>query len=164
MAGKTSGEIVIRIKNETKSDNKTEIVNEEYNESSVNEFSNALKNIVHNEAFQYVKQVAINEARYEINKDFAMRDDYIGQRDINISLGVISKVYSIGTSVVSGAIMGGAIGASVALAGSLLVEGIQVYQNLDQQNIKIAQLNSQLDYNRIRAGYSLTSGSIGENK
>jgi hypothetical protein len=164
MAGKTSGEIVIRIKNETKSDNKTEIVNEEYNESSVNEFSNALKNIVHNEAFQYVKQVAINEARYEVNKDFAMRDDYIGQRDINISLGVISKVYSIGTSVVSGAIMGGAIGASVALAGSLLVEGIQVYQNLDQQNIKIAQLNSQLDYNRIRAGYSLTSGSIGENK
>ena len=164
MAGKTSGEIVIRIKNETKSDNKTEIVSEEYNESSVNEFSNALKNIVHNEAFQYAKQVAINEARYEINKDFAMRDDYIGQRDINISLGVISKVYSIGTSVVSGAIMGGAIGASVALAGSLLVEGIQVYQNLDQQNIKIAQLNSQLDYNRIRTGYSLTSGSIGENK
>ena len=163
MAGKTSGEIVIRIKSDGQ-DNHTDIPQQTYDDTSVNEFNNALKNIIHNEAFQYAKQVAINEARYEINKNFALRDDYVGQRDLNITLGVVSKVYSVGTAVVSGAIIGGPIGAGIALAGSLVAEGVQVYQNLDQQNIKIAQLNAQLDYNRVRAGYSLTAGSVGDNK
>jgi hypothetical protein len=164
MAGKTSGEIVITIKNETKKENNTDVPVMVYDTKSVNEFSNSLKNIVHNQAFQYVKDVVVSEARYEVNKNFTLHDDYIGQRDLNIALGITSKIYGIANATISGAIVGGPIGAGIALIGSVAVEAVGVYQRLDQQNIKIEQMNKQLEYNRVRAGYSLTSGSVGENK
>lgn len=164
MAGKTSGEIVITIKNETKKENNTDTPVVVYDTKSVNEFSNALKNVIHNQAFEYAKEVVTSEVRYEVNKNFTLHDDYVGQRDLNIALGVASKIYGIANATISGAITGGPVGAGIAFAGSVAIEAVGVYQRLDQQNIKIAQMDKQLEYNRVRAGYSLTSGSIGENK
>jgi hypothetical protein len=36
--------------------------------------------------------------------------------------------------------------------------------NYQQELIKINQMDAQLSFNRQRAGYSLTAGSIGENR
>lgn len=122
------------------------------------------ENIYVNQARQYVKADINRIATYEINKWFTLNDDYIGQRNVNAALNVISKAKSIYTTVAAGVVVGGAVGGIIAAVGSLLTLGIDIAQNYDRQNIQIKQMDAQLQYQRQRAGYSLTSGRIGEDK
>lgn len=115
------------------------------------------------EAYNYAKQEVLQVASYETNKYFNLHDDYIGQRNLTIAKNVISKGMGMATTIASGFMMGGAIGGAIALVGTATALGVEIYQNYDQENIRIRQTNAQLAYSRMRSGYSLTSQSIGEN-
>lgn len=69
----------------------------------------------------------------------------------------------MGTAIAGGFVLGGIAGSVIALIGTTASLGIEIAQNYDQENIKLRQMNAQLEYSRMRAGYSLTSESIGEN-
>lgn len=115
------------------------------------------------EAFKYAKQEVTQIASYEVNKYFNLRDDYIGQRNLTVAKNVISKAVGMGTAIAGGFVLGGVVGSAIALIGTTASLGIEIAQNYDQENIKLRQMNAQLEYSRLRAGYSLTSESIGEN-
>lgn len=124
-------------------------------------------NIIMNRAFSIAKDAVISVADYEITKYFSRRDDYINMRNYGIAKTMISNGISLGTTVIGGYVMGGGgitgiAVAAVAAIGWGVARGVQVYQALDQQNFQLAQAGAQLSYERQRAGYSLTAGSIGE--
>lgn len=117
-----------------------------------------------NQTYQRLKSEISREVNYEIDKHFRLTDNYIGQRNLNNAKQIINKAVSFGTSVATGFATGGPVGAVRAFVIQTLSLGIDIYQNYDQENINLRQMEAQLSYTRERAGYSLTSGSIGENK
>lgn len=122
----------------------------------------SMSTILLHEAYRYAKQDIMKVAQYELSKYFNLRDDYIGQRNMNVAKNVISKTVGMGTAVAGGFMVGGPIGATIAAVGTMATLGIEIAQNYDQENIRLRQMNAQLSYSRQRAGYSLTSDSIGE--
>lgn len=115
------------------------------------------------EAYNYAKQEVLSIANYEINKYFTLTDDYIGQRNLSVAKSVISKAVGIGTTIGAGFATGGVVGGAIAIIGSGVTLATDIYQNYDNERIKLMQQNAQLAYSRQRLGYSLTSESIGEN-
>lgn len=124
-----------------------------------------------NQVYQHMRTQVETEAKYQVNKYFNMRDDYINQRNMNNALSVIGMAVSFGASVVAGAKLGASFGGVGAVVGAIagatfsgVSTGLSIYRALDQQNISISQLNAQLSFARERTGFSLVSGSIGEGK
>lgn len=108
--------------------------------------------------------ILLGEAIYEINKNFRLTDNVEGKRDFNIATGMLKRTSKIATMIYAGAISGGPAGAIAGAVVGFTNEAVNIYQGYDQQNIQLRQLDAQLQYSRLRAGYSLTSGSIGENR
>ena len=125
---------------------------------------NSLDNVVVNRAVNETISQVSEMALYSIEKHLSLTDDYVGQRYLKAGKEVISKTMSMGSSIMAGAVMGGVVGAIVGAVLSLSSMAFDIFKNYDQQNIMIRQMDAQLSYQRQRAGYSLTSGSIGENK
>ena len=125
--------------------------------------NHALNNYVIGQA-KKVGQTLLSEALYEVNKYFDLTDNVEGKRNLNIAVGMVHRGATVLTSTLIGAQIGGVPGAVVGFVASSINEAINIYQGYDPQNIQLRQLNTQLEYTRERAGYSLTSGSIGENK
>ena len=120
-----------------------------------------------------IKGLVLNEAKYQIDLHFKLTDNYLGAQNLNIALGVVNKVASFGLSIYSGAKLGFSAGggAAGAVVGAVFAAGVsglslvqQISHNYEQEYIRINQMNANLQFNRQRAGYSLTSGSIGENR
>lgn len=120
--------------------------------------------VVVNQAWNIVKQSTSKIVNYEINKWFTLKDDYIGQRNLNNALATINKASSSITAIAGGFVAGGVIGGAVATVGVVVASAISIAQHIDKQNIELDQLDAQLQYQRQRAGYSLTSGRVGENR
>ena len=150
---------------------KPEEKNQEAKEETKSEAQNLSSWLVHkalNEAESQLKSAV----DYEFSKYYSTHDDYIGQRNYEIAKANINIAVSVGTSIYSGAAMGasigGPVGAAVGAVASAVASGvnlaIQYNRAMEQQQLKIDQMNAQLSYTRQRSGYSLTSGSIGENK
>lgn len=116
------------------------------------------------QAWGYVKADITKIANYEINKWFSLNDDYIGQRNLTNALNVVNRAKNTAASIAAGIVLGGAVGGVIAAVGSFITLGIDIAQNIDRQNIALRQMDAQLSYQRQRAGYSLTSGRIGEDK
>lgn len=169
------GEVIVYIKNQTTSGNGTAINPKTGQEQEPEEETGAserstLASVMINQAYEYAKSIVVNEVTYEVNKYFDLSDDYESKRDLNIALGVAKKVVGVGVATASGAKIGAkfgpvgaVIGAVIGFGGSTIGEAINVYQAYDKQSITMKQRNKQLEYTRVRVGYSLTSGSIGEN-
>ena len=66
-------------------------------------------------------------------------------------------------SIATGFMIGGPVGAVAMGSLNIASQGLGVFKAIDQQNIKLAQLDEQLGFTRERAGYSLTDGSVGRN-
>ena len=168
--------ITIRAKGEAKAEDSAKKANpEEKNQEAKGEAKSAAQNLS-----SWLIHRALNEAAsqlksavdYEFSKYYTTHDDYIGQRNYEIAKAQINLAVSVGTSLYSGmsmgASIGGPVGAAVGLAASAVSSGVnlalQYSRAMEQQQLKIDQMNAQLSYTRQRSGYSLTSGSIGENK
>ena len=163
------GDITIRIKQggdgtgETVISDKTGTILKDYADIPNAKAKNTIALVVAKSAYEYTKQVVIDSAEYAINRQFQLTDDYIGKRNLSICLNILNRGIQLGSSIATGAMIGGVPGAIVAGVGNLAVQGVGVFKALDQQNIKIAQLNEQLSFTRERSGYSLTDGSVGRN-
>ena len=125
---------------------------------------NLLENKVFQSAVDNAKTLLTEGALYGINKHLSLTDDYISQRYLKAGINVISRAVSIGSSIVAGATVGGLVGAVIGAVFAVGDLAFDIFKNYDQQNIMLRQMDAQLQYQRQRAGYSLTSGSIGENK
>lgn len=165
-------EIVITIKNETggsvREESQQVAQGQEINSDLTREVAGI--SIMANKMFDNAVQMTKNIAMYQIERKFALTDDYIGQRNFNVARATIGLAAGFIQSTASSAAIGATFGPAGAIIGAVIGAGIDIAQNvisaaqtIDQQNINIAQINNQLSYSRQRAGFSLTSGSIGEN-
>lgn len=165
-------EIVITIKKEeTKLPSPTEkALGDDKKEETPTGVTSAM-NILANQVYQRMKASVITEAKYQVNRYFSTRDDYIGQRNAQNALTAISHGMALGASVLAGmkvGLVGGAVGMGVgALVGASIYgvsSAVGIYNTLDQQALNVSQRNATLQFSRERAGWSLTSGSIGEGR
>ena len=122
-------------------------------------------------AARNVKKVAsatqsmlLDIVEYEVDKNFMLSDNVQAQRDKAIIMGIMRRSFNFGKSVATGFSVGGIWGAVIGGGISMIKYGVDIYQGYDKQNIKIAQLEEQLAYTRLRSGYALTSGDKGENR
>lgn len=123
-------------------------------------------------AARQLKGTVISELKYQQNKYYNMQDDYLGKQNMDIALNVLEKVWSVGINIYAGAKLGLKLGGGYgAAAGAIIAAGVstvqtyqQVAHNYEQERIRLNQMQAQLDFTRQRAGYSLTAGSIGENR
>lgn len=131
----------------------------------------AVMSILLTSAAKQIKSITVDEVMYQLHKYYELSDNYLGRQNMDISLDIINKAWNIGTSMVFGAKLGSKAGWAGAIVGAAIAGGIsaiqlsqQVSHNYEQQNIRLTQMDAQLSFNRQRAGYSLTAGSIGENR
>lgn len=135
------------------------------------ELNTAVMALLLKKAVNQVKSISINEAIYQLHKYFQLTDDYLGRQNMDIALNIINKVWDVGVSIYAGAKIGSKAGWAGAVFGAALAAGVsgvqiaqQISHNYEQERIRINQMDMQLSFNRQRAGYSLTAGSIGENR
>lgn len=126
--------------------------------------------LVHRTLSEAESQLKI-AAEYEFSKYYTTHDDYIGQRNFEIAKACVGIAVNVGTSIVSGAMVGalaGPVGAAIGAAAGAAFSGVnlalQYNRAMERQQLTVNQLNAQLQYTRQRSGYSLTSGSVGEDK
>ena len=115
-------------------------------------------------AWSSLKEMAASQIKFQVNRYFNITDNYLGQQSLNICLNVANKVKNVGESIIGGAIVAGAPGAIIMTAVEAGKLGLEIYQNYSEQNLQLRKMDAQLDYNRQRAGYSLTVGTQGENR
>lgn len=126
--------------------------------------SSLFDNVLVNQVYQGLKGEISEMAMYGINRHLTLTDNYVAERYLTNSLNVITRTISFGGAVLAGFKVGGVAGAVIGAVISGVSTTFDIVKNFDQQNIHIRQMDKQLEYQRQRAGYSLTSGSIGENR
>ena len=111
-----------------------------------------------------VTQDVLQETDYFIQRHFQLADDYQGQRSYVRAKNVILKSVSIGTSGVAAFATLGPAGAAVAVGIAVSSVVVDIANNYIDQADTIRKMDAQLSYTRVRAGYSLTAGSVGEDR
>ncbi len=158
-------EIVITIKEKQ---DKQNIDTSNITTSNVSKIDNSnistTTSVLLNQALESAKQDINRIVSYEIQKNFNLTDNYIGERNLNNAKQVVSRASKIGVSIATGFATGGIVGAIIVAGLEAISLGIDTYQNQENQNIKLRQNDLQLSFSRQRSGYSLISNSIGENK
>lgn len=112
-------------------------------------------------ALKQAASAALSAADWAITRSFYLRDDYIGQRNYAEAKQTISAVASDIASIASWASLG-PVGIAVGTAMTIGNRIFSYYKSMDAQSLQIKQMDATLDFNRQRAGYSLSSGSVGE--
>lgn len=116
-----------------------------------------------NQAFNYAKQAVISQARFQVNRYFAMTDDYQGKQDIDNALSLLGTGMTIWGATMAGLRLGGIAGGVIGLVGSTGNTILQAHRAVSTQDYQIRQSNAQLSYTMSRRGASLQNNSIGEN-
>jgi hypothetical protein len=111
-----------------------------------------------------VTRDVLQETDYFIQRHFQLADDYQGQRSYTVAKNVVLKSVSIGTSAIAAASTLGPVGAVIAVGAAVASTAVDVANNYINQADTIRKMDAQLSYTRVRAGYSLTAGSVGEDK
>ena len=111
-----------------------------------------------------LKEMGVSQVRFQINRYFDMTDNYLGQQSMNIALSSANRLYNAGASVVGGFMVAGPAGAVIMGLVEVAKVGLDIYHNYSEQDLKLRKMNAELQFNRQRAGYSLTVGSQGENR
>lgn len=128
--------------------------------SKIDSFTNTyVSNFIINQSKSIIKE----ESKYWLDRKFNLEDDYVSQRNVNIASNIINRAIGDIGSIASASLIAPPFGfavASVAVGVSLITDIVKNYQ---QQSDNIRIMNNQLNFSRVRSGYSLTAGSIGEN-
>jgi len=155
----TGSDITIRIQ---KDGTKKSYLSKENKRVSNN--NQSIKNLLKVKAIGDGVQILKNAAEYYyIDRNLSLEDNYQGQRDWAIAKSLTSNAISIGKATLIGATSLGLAGGFVAGTVAAIGIGINAGINLDRQNIKLMQMDSQLSYSREKAGYSLTMEDKGTN-
>lgn len=144
--------------------------NEKTKESTKSNAQHLASWLVH-QALNEAKTQILTAVDYEFTRYYSTHDDYIGQRNYEVAKTFVGMAVSVGTSIYAGAKVGasaGPIGAVVGAAAGATFSGVsmalQYSRAMESQQLRVDQMNAQLSYTRQRSGYSLTSGSIGEDR
>lgn len=114
------------------------------------------KHILAKQAYDQVKSVLGNAINSSLNRYYSLSENYMLETDIaNLKTG-ISKASSFGTTVVSGAMVGGPWGAAIAAAGWVVNESIS-YNN------SLSNYYSQINTNNYNTNFSRTRASLYDN-
>jgi len=173
-----SGEIIIRIINESGggesvTPDETETVTNEVavGDKSTNNLATAAYVTMAQKAARDLKTVVVSNALKHQHWYYKMHDNYIANEQMEIATSIIGKTASAGATILSFATMGsaaGPIGAAVGAAVGTAIAAVNIGQdvagNYIRERLKLTQMAEQLSYNRVRAGYSLSAGSVGENR
>lgn len=116
------------------------------------------------QAAEKVAKEIIDYADYMFQRHMKLNDDYIGQRNYTAVKNIVGRAGSVVTAIGSGFATGGPAGAVIAGLISVAAIGVDITQNYQQQTDNIQKMELNLSFNRMRSGYSLTSGSIGEDR
>lgn len=108
--------------------------------------------------------LGVDLVSYNINRHFMLSDNYLAQQQMSIAIDVVSRTAGAAMSIAGGALVAGPYGAVAAAIVEVAKTGINIFKNYDQENLRIKAMDAQLNFNRRRAGYSLTAGSRGEDK
>lgn len=126
-----------------------------------------LKSVILNQGFQTAKRLVIQSVETNLNRQFALNEDYMGETTFNNAKNVISKVASYGSSIISstiygasvGGVVGAVIGAGISSVGIGVSEFISVQGKMSQTFRSLNASNIETQYARARAG--LIDGSNG---
>ncbi len=163
-----SREIIIRIVNEESSENNVNKVDStgektKKTKKHVSEESK-IKEYIETQLIGQVTGLIIDETKYQLDRYFRLTDDYQALQSMNIALSATNRVKDAILNVGMSFAIGGGVAGIMSLGVEATKMFLDVYHNYDQQNIQIAKMNAQLQFNRERAGYALTAGSRGENR
>ena len=110
------------------------------------------KNVFLNQAYQQAKQMIVKTFNTSINRYFSLSEDYMSENSYNQVSTMISKGTSLGTAIVSGAIVGGVGGAVVSTIGWAASEFIQNQASLSSYHQSLNAANYQASFSGTRAG------------
>jgi len=123
------------------------------------------------QAYSAAVQELTAEAQYQIGAYYSQTDDYIGERNMMVAKAYVGKVMGIAASAYAGARAGSAGGAAGALIGAAAGAGaygvsqaLEYWRALGAQSRSVERMDAQLGFQRARSGWSLTAGSIGEDR
>ena len=116
------------------------------------------------QAAQAAAKELVSFGDYVFQRHMKLNDDYIGQRNYTAVKNIVGRAGSVVTAIGSGFATGGPAGAVIAGLISVASIGVDIAENYMQQNDNIQKMELNLSFNRMRSGYSLTSGSIGEDR
>lgn len=159
--------IVIELKLNNSGSNNDEESKEDENLTSILKFAQhpiksseeALlgKNIIFYSFYQQAKQSIKSNGLYFINQYFNLTENYKAEQDLNNTLSYISNGASFFGSILASALIGGKAGHPVA--GAIVGAGmgavnvvLNSYKAYDQQNIRLASMNIQSNYQKVRLG------------
>lgn len=115
------------------------------------------KNIIFYSFYQQAKQSIKSNGLYFINQYFNLTENYKAEQDLNNTLSYMSNGASFFGSILAGALVGNKAGNTVA--GAIVGAGMGVvnvvlnsYKAYDQQNIRLASMNIQSNYQKVRLG------------
>ena len=109
------------------------------------------KHILLKQAYDQAKSVVGNAINSSLNRYYSLSENYMLETDIaNIKTG-ISKAASFGTTVVSGAMVGGPWGAAIAAVGWVANEAISYNNSLSNYYSQINTNNYNTQFSRTRA-------------
>lgn len=157
------GEIIIRIVNDEgsgSSDTSGTTVQNENNSraKSTSKTEQAIFTTLLQHAAKEIKNIAIDEALYQQNFYYQMTDNYMMQQNMSIAKNMIGKAVGYGIMLSAGP--AGWVAAGLTAVGDIL----SIVHNYQQQDYQIRKMDTSLQFNRQRAGYSLTVGAQGENR
>lgn len=109
-------------------------------------------------------KVLIDNAFYELGKQFDFNDDVKGKRQLQIARQMTTKAMGVVGAMVGGYKVGGLFGMMAGAVGGVAGISLDMYKANDQQNIEISREQNQLSFVRLRSGSSLVVGSKGENR
>lgn len=104
--------------------------------------------------------ILTDTAEFALNTNLTLTDNYKMQNNMSIAKSIISKASSTVTSAIGAGMVLGPVGVAVSLALSATSLGVDIAKNYYNQAISIKQAENQIDYQRVRAGYSLVGGSV----
>lgn len=109
------------------------------------------KHILLKQAYDQAKSVVGNAIQSSLNRYYALSENYMLETDItNLKTG-ISKATSFGTTIISGAMVGGPWGAAIAAVGWVGNEVISYNNNLSNYYSQINTNNYNTQFSRTRA-------------
>lgn len=126
------------------------------------EKSGMLGRYAEHEMFHLVKNTALKTVNYTLGNIGNFTGDYITQRKVNYAKGVISNIMKVGQATISGAMMGGPVGALIGFGiGTANIVVDSVFEFISN-TVETAKQNYEIDQLRIRAGLNTTyDGSRG---
>lgn len=125
------------------------------------------KSLILNQGYQTAKRLVLQSIDANLNRNFSLNEDYMGETTYQNAKNMISKMTSYASSVASATIMGasvgGFVGAVIGFGISAVGIGVSEYTNTQAKKSQyfrsLNASNIEVGYARQRAG--LIDGSMG---